>query len=224
MRKARAFTLLEILVVVAIISLLVSITMPAVAAARRSGRNAKCRTNLHAIGQALQAYFTLHNDIFPCIAQLPSLDRRVTDRKFYDAMPVVLRKEIHGTAVKKRDPVTNKPYDQVTHEVFECPSDIIRNDDLGYPALGLYVGKRYFDNETTSYEWNAFLNPDQGDNGAYGPQKRRPHKRMKLLSGLWQSTLSRLVMVSEFEVFHGTQSGEGPWNTLYADGNVNSKR
>jgi prepilin-type N-terminal cleavage/methylation domain-containing protein len=47
MKKA-AFTLIEILVVIAIIALLVSILVPALSKARNMARLALCGTNLHA--------------------------------------------------------------------------------------------------------------------------------------------------------------------------------
>lgn len=52
----RAFTLVELLVVVAIIGILLAILMPAVQAAREASRQAKCRSNLRQIGIALHGY------------------------------------------------------------------------------------------------------------------------------------------------------------------------
>jgi len=47
-----AFTLVELLVVVTIIGILIALLMPAVHAARESGRKAQCANNLHQIGVA----------------------------------------------------------------------------------------------------------------------------------------------------------------------------
>jgi prepilin-type N-terminal cleavage/methylation domain-containing protein len=63
--KASGFTLIEVLVVVAIIALLVSILLPALSKARAHARNVKCLSNLHQIGLSLNTYAVEHNDWIP---------------------------------------------------------------------------------------------------------------------------------------------------------------
>lgn len=53
---APAFTLIEILVVVAIIALLIAILLPSLAAAQASARNAQCLSNLHQFNLAFESY------------------------------------------------------------------------------------------------------------------------------------------------------------------------
>jgi len=52
----RAFSLIELMVVVAIIALLIALLMPAVQSAREAARRSQCRNNLHQLGVALHNY------------------------------------------------------------------------------------------------------------------------------------------------------------------------
>ncbi|KKL50923.1 hypothetical protein LCGC14_2300640 [marine sediment metagenome] len=56
-RKSRAFTLVELLVVVGIISLLVTILMPTLGRAREFARRTVCATNLNTLGKAWYMYW-----------------------------------------------------------------------------------------------------------------------------------------------------------------------
>jgi len=56
MRRRGGFTLLELLIVVAIIGVLVGILTPALSGARSEATKAKCLANLHALGQAMATH------------------------------------------------------------------------------------------------------------------------------------------------------------------------
>jgi prepilin-type N-terminal cleavage/methylation domain-containing protein len=56
MGKGRGFTLLEMVVVVAIVAILLALLLPALAHARWSSRLTRCAANLHVIGQAIHEY------------------------------------------------------------------------------------------------------------------------------------------------------------------------
>ena len=59
------FTLVEMLVVVAIIAILAAMLLPALAMAREKARRAGCATNLRQIGTALQGYLGDYSDYYP---------------------------------------------------------------------------------------------------------------------------------------------------------------
>jgi prepilin-type N-terminal cleavage/methylation domain-containing protein len=65
MRRKRAFTLMELLVVVAIISILSALLLPALHNAKESGRRATCINNLRQINAGVRMYADDARDISP---------------------------------------------------------------------------------------------------------------------------------------------------------------
>lgn len=77
-RKTAGFTLMEILVVMAIIGLLAGLLLPALSAARERARQTSCRSNLKQLGLAITHYTEDYDMCLP-MAKLQSDDIYFTD-------------------------------------------------------------------------------------------------------------------------------------------------
>lgn len=198
MKSRRGFTLIEVLVVVAIIGLLAGILLPSLSAARRQSRKSVCIHNLHEIGVALQAYMVSNKDTFPSCAALPSdeLDKDADDR--LPGLPVALKNEVGRSGLTRTSDKVDK-----SHEVFLCPSDENREQ----PELG---GRRYFDTEGTSYHWETLVNG-----------LRVGFKSVPFIGGT-NVPLREMPILSDFENFHRTSRNTAVANRLYADLHVDT--
>lgn len=63
--RRRAFTIIELMVVISIIAVLLGITLPALKGARDAAHRASCLANLKGIGNGLQVYLNAHGQILP---------------------------------------------------------------------------------------------------------------------------------------------------------------
>jgi prepilin-type N-terminal cleavage/methylation domain-containing protein/prepilin-type processing-associated H-X9-DG protein len=97
---AVGFTLIEMLVVIAIVGVLLGLLLPALQAARETSRRSRCANNLHQMGIALQSYHAKHGR-FPAGSNLlpvewqPSISWRVMILPFLEES--VAYEQIHPT-------------------------------------------------------------------------------------------------------------------------------
>jgi prepilin-type N-terminal cleavage/methylation domain-containing protein/prepilin-type processing-associated H-X9-DG protein len=71
-RRRPAFTLIELLTVIAVIGILAAILIPVVGRVRQSARTAHCTKNLHGLGTAFQLYAADNKGLYPAVTYHPT--------------------------------------------------------------------------------------------------------------------------------------------------------
>jgi len=72
-RRARAFTMIELVVILGILTILISLMMPSLTKVREAANRAVCASNLHQIGVACRNYAMDHSGEFPNHFHIPNL-------------------------------------------------------------------------------------------------------------------------------------------------------
>lgn len=123
-RRLRAFTLVELLLVITIIAILVSITIPALGSSRETARRVKCLANLKQLGTGIQAYMNDSNDLLPRVRPFHDPSGNQNDPSLLDVMVQYMS----IPAPERSDPNDpNSPWIHVS-DVLICPSDRVGKD------------------------------------------------------------------------------------------------
>jgi prepilin-type N-terminal cleavage/methylation domain-containing protein len=130
-RRNRAFSLIELLVVMTIIGILIALLLPAVQSAREQSRRMKCQNNLKQIGAALLEFNNVHHE-FPASSRWPpgsDIDRKNNPNLYQTwaimILPYMEEAELFGQ-FDRNLPTThpkNKPARSRNVAALLCPSD-----------------------------------------------------------------------------------------------------
>lgn len=145
MKRQKAFTLVELLVVIGIIALLISVLLPALTRARESARAIKCLSNMRQITQAVVAFANDHRGFMP--------GRAGTGITRFSAGGGV----VNGTAADIKEPADwiawMRLQDPITGTSYSGAAD----QNITYSALAKYLGAQAVEH-TSAAEANA-VNP-----------------------------------------------------------------
>jgi prepilin-type N-terminal cleavage/methylation domain-containing protein len=125
---ARAFTLIEMMVVIAIIAILAALLLPALAAAKEKGREAQCVSNLRQWGLAFNMYAADNDDFLPRRGQgVQPLFQINRPSDWFNALPVYFSLPMFEQMVSNN--AMPAPHSQ---SVFICPTAVNTNTDAPY--------------------------------------------------------------------------------------------
>ena len=241
-RARKAFTLVELLVVVSVLAVLIAILMPSLSKAREGAKRTACGGNLHAIGQGLNMYLIDSNDFLPVVAELPSysVDEDNPRPSIAQVLLPYIQKDAEGMArvdsananINENDNSSylNRPRPK---NVFQCPSDLPGRGTNGKPRPSPNTGKSYYQSEGSSYEFNTRLyrfNASGGmfhdDNEFQDPVKLsevvRSERAQHIFGG--QAAVEEIWLLKDYIAFHGKPGTQGACNYMYVDGRVGDLR
>jgi len=129
--RKKGFSLLELLVTLGIISILISLTLPAIQAAREAGRKALCSNNLRQIGLAIHNYESAHR-------QIPFVKNRIGAKEVgwgYGILPYLEQQAFFNE-------VSNGSFQDRTISVLKCPTSPENGGNVAFssyhPPLGMH--------------------------------------------------------------------------------------
>ena len=137
-RRSFGFTLVELLVVIAVIGMLVALLLPAIQAARESGRCATCMSHEKQIALAIQLYADSRNGQLPPTNYYKLLNGQTGNAAegsvFFACMPFFEEKALFATYTQDTPTAGYLGAQLVPLPLMDCPSD--PTSDRGMATMG----------------------------------------------------------------------------------------
>lgn len=119
-KRCGGFTLVELLVVISIIAVLISMTLPALAGSREAARRVKCLANLKGVGVGIELYLNDFKRVFPYVLPFTDDSSSKNDKSLLELM---------GNYVDAPTPYKEPSGLYIASDPWTCPSDRASDDE-----------------------------------------------------------------------------------------------
>ena len=195
MTVRKGFTLLELLVVMAIIGVLIALLLPAVQQAREAARRLQCKNNLKQIGVALHNYHDVNN-MFPNGYYYPIAENTWV----LSIYPYLDQANLYNTVDWSQNfgnlPNANTAISQTLIPGFQCPTDPVTGPALTYYGRGNYAGNNGIGPQVNTLD----LNPSPPARGPVAMFETRVNRGLRDVT----DGSSNTALVSELLKVEGT--------------------
>jgi prepilin-type N-terminal cleavage/methylation domain-containing protein/prepilin-type processing-associated H-X9-DG protein len=147
--RARAFTLVELLVVIAVLGILAALLLPALSLVKRKAGQSMCLNNQKQLGMGVLMYLDEHNATFPGWASQHA--------GFNSSDWIYWRTNLAYPQVEK-SPIAST-LANVTRKLFRCPLDLDDSQRLQEASSDPVSGPYLYSYSMTSYNLDGELNP-----------------------------------------------------------------